>query len=419
MDYYNLYNGDYSYMMDMTPGFDYIFSLDALRWSLKECRKGVTWKSPTIYFSEFSEYELRDLRDEIYSGQLQLHKLYHTSIYERGKERLICSLNFRDRIIQKSLNQNYLLPLFTPKFIYDNCASLKGKGVDFALNRLHAHLEKAYAKYGKDFYIGKLDLKSYFDSIPHAYIYNIIDRYTEDKRIMSIVESILKQYQYDEWICDGLPIPIGVGLGGEVAQSFGIICLNEADHLLKEQFKIEFMVRYMDDIIIIDKSKQKIEETINWLSLYLAKIGGMRFNEKKTMILPASEGVVFLKFHFYLGNNYREVYMRPDKKSIKREKRKLVKMHDLFVEGYIESPFDILQSYYSYRGHIQRANCFEEINILDQLCEYLLDYDEIERVIIDRAITAVQTGEPFSISHNKPIRNNINFNKDRESKSDK
>nr|DAG20695.1 MAG TPA: hypothetical protein [Caudoviricetes sp.] len=32
------------------------------------------------------------------------------------------------------------MPELTPKFIYDNCATLKNRGIDFALTRAKKHL---------------------------------------------------------------------------------------------------------------------------------------------------------------------------------------------------------------------------------------------------------------------------------------
>ena len=55
------------------------------------------------------------------------------TIIERGKPRDIRACHIYDRLAQNTLCSQVLIPELTPKFIYDNCATLKGKGIDFAL----------------------------------------------------------------------------------------------------------------------------------------------------------------------------------------------------------------------------------------------------------------------------------------------
>ena len=390
--YRSLTEGQYYYQYS-DGWFDKIFSLDSLERSLKECCQGTLWKGSVQIFNFLKDIKLREIRDTAYSGTLTLNPLFHTIINERGKERLISSLTIHDRVIQKSINQNYLLPIFTPKLIYDNCASLKLRGTDFAINRLYAHLQKAYSKWGKDFYILKLDMKSYFDSMSHDYIRHIISRYTMDHRIMYYINMILEQYRLDNMINNGSIEPFGVGLGGEVAQTIGIIYLNELDHLFKEYYKIPYVVRYMDDIILIHDDKDYLTNLFNDIINYLSTIH-MKLNTKKSVLLNAKDGVVFLKFHFYLGNNIREVYIRPNAKGIKRFKRKYVKMVELFKEGEITDPGTIDQSLNSFIGHISKSDCYEMINYFEQLKENLFSEEIITNMIINR-ITA----------NNSPIHN--------------
>ena len=396
--------------------FDRVFSLESLRTSFNQCKIGTSWKESVIDFDLYSDYLLRDIRDQAYEGTLKFDPMYHTIIFERGKERLICSLTIHDRVIQKSLNQNYILPLMRPKLIYDNCASLKDRGMDFAMNRLFFHLQHSYDKWGKEFYIMKLDLTSYFDSIPHNYIYSILDRYTEDKRLMYYIGQILLGYLKDPFIHNGENVPFGIGLGGEVPQSFGIICLNELDHIFKEYYRIPYIVRYMDDIILIHPDKEYLQFIFEQTKNYLTVLN-MKLNEKKSYIVKATEGIKFLKFHFYLGDSYREVFILPDQKNIKREKKKICKLVDLFRNNYILDIKDIIQSYNSWRGHIQRCDSYELLNSMDQILEYTLpSEEEMEHIFVNRFIKSHGNGIHIKM---KATNNTINYNLDKHSIIDK
>ena len=51
--------------------------------------------------------------------------------------------------------------------IYDNGASLKDKGLDFARRRFEIHLRNAYKEYGGEAYILLMDFTKYYDNVRH------------------------------------------------------------------------------------------------------------------------------------------------------------------------------------------------------------------------------------------------------------
>lgn len=323
------------------------------------------WKNSVIEFDSFSDFYIIDILERLYRNKsFYMTPFFHTKINEKGKERLICSLTIRDRIIQKAINQNFLLPAFIPSLIYDNMASIKNRGIDRAVNRLICHLQKAYRNYGNNFYILKCDIKSYYDSISHERCLNLASKYKKDERIIQIFNILFRLYKYDSFIHNGEFVDFGIGLGGEVPQSFGIIYLNEFDHICKEKLFIPYYIRYADDIILIHNDKEYLKYCLFYLSDYLNSIS-LQFNRNKTMILNCTQGVKFLKFHFNISNSGK-VFIIPDKKGIKREKKKLYKFYNLLEDERITFS-DILQNYSSWKGYINKSNSYELINYMDQL----------------------------------------------------
>ena len=79
----------------------------------------------------------------------------------------IASVAFRDRVFQRSLNDNVVYPSMTRSFIYDNYACQKGKGTDKARDRLREFLRKYYQKYGTDGYVCQFDIKGYYPNMDH------------------------------------------------------------------------------------------------------------------------------------------------------------------------------------------------------------------------------------------------------------
>lgn len=60
-----------------------------------------------------------------------------------------------------------MLPKVRNKIIYDNGASIKGRGISFSRDRFEAHLQKYYRLYGTDGYILFGDFTKFYDNIIH------------------------------------------------------------------------------------------------------------------------------------------------------------------------------------------------------------------------------------------------------------
>lgn len=336
-----------------------VINWDTLTQSLEECKRGHMWKDSMVQFDAYSDYNIEEMLNSIYSKKYRFAPLYHTYINERGKTRLISSLTARDRVLQKALNRNFLLPAFRPILVNENCASLEGRGISYAMDKFKHQLSGAYNKWGTNFYILKCDIKSYFDSISHYYIYDLLQQFTSDDRLLYLFESILRGYYFDSYIHNGERVPYGIGLGGEVPQTFGLICLNELDHMIKEELGLS-LVRYMDDFNMTSDSYEYLLSCWSFISKYLARIG-LQLNANKTNIIPANEGVVFLKFHYYVKDTGKIVLIA-DKTNRLREQRKLKKMSGLLKDEVIQYS-DVVCSYNSWKGHIGKGND-----------KYLLDY---------------------------------------------
>ena len=104
------------------------------------------------------------------------------SIIERGKPRDIRACHINDRLVQNAFCEEALLPILTSKFIYDNCATLKNRGIDFALKRFKKHLQAAHKAYGlgNDFFCLRIDIQKYFDSIDHKSLKKIASKVIPD-----------------------------------------------------------------------------------------------------------------------------------------------------------------------------------------------------------------------------------------------
>lgn len=370
--------------------------------SYKVCRN-VRWKDSVINFEENRiDIILRTEEDLRNSEYLQL-AFSCFSVIERGKQRDIRACHINDRLVQNSLCEQVLLPQLTPKFIYDNCATLKGKGIDFALKRAKQHLQAAHRTYGfgKPFYGARIDISKYFDSIDHDSlrktarklikeddIYELVSYFigtfsfaltknkaplpekdyyiTKNKKYIKVhpkrFKPNVKYYEYNEK---------SLGLGSQTSQLLALLALNEIDHFIKEQLHIKFYGRYMDDLYLLHNDSQYLAYCLNEIEKKLQEIG-LKMNRKKTSITKIEPIKVdkkkkapfkYLKWDFYLTET-NAIIQIPFKIKLVKERRKLRKMQALWQQGRIPTT-DIQQHYQGWRAHIAKGTTFYILQDMD------------------------------------------------------
>lgn len=318
----------------------------------QSCRKGKRWKdSVAIYDIRGLECTLV-LKRLLVTGRYRLSPYNCFTINERGKKREIKSIKYRDRVVQKSLMDNVLTPLVTPTFIDTNCASLKGKGTDYALKKLREHMSAQWRRKGFG-YILMCDMKGYFDSIPHKLLNDYYDSKLEDKYLRGLIHHIHAS----------IPGGVGVPLGNQLSQLDALLALSPLDHEIKEKMHIKGYGRYMDDFYLIHEDKEYLKKCLLRIRAFVES-RGMKLNEKKTKIVTMQQGVDFLGFRFYLTDTGK-VVQRLAKKSIVHHKGKLKKMKKLLDEGKVT--FEAcLEAHNGWKAHAKRGDTYYLLKAMDK-----------------------------------------------------
>ena len=161
---------------DKYGNFDEMISFDALTDAFYLCKKTVAWKASTQKYERNLFKNVYMTREAIYAGENISRGFHHFTLNERGKTRFIRSVHISERVVQKAVNRNCLLPILERSLIHDNGASLKGKGVDFTHRRLTQHLVEFYKEYEREGYVLLFDFSGYFDNILHEPIFEDLDR---------------------------------------------------------------------------------------------------------------------------------------------------------------------------------------------------------------------------------------------------
>ena len=86
---------------------------------------------------------------------------------------------------------------------------------------------------------------------------------------------------------------IGLPIGNLSSQFFANVYLDSVDQAVKRVMGCKHYVRYVDDMVVVHDSAQKLNQVADGIRAELAKLG-MSIAEHKTSIEPAEKGVDFV-----------------------------------------------------------------------------------------------------------------------------
>lgn len=328
-----------------------VISFDALFRSMYKCKQGVIWKESVASYVLNGIERTLALEEELHNGTYKPRPPVRFVITS-PKKRDILSISFRDRVYQRSLNDNVVYPYMTKDFIYDNCSCQKNKGTDFARNRLKCFLHKHYRKNGNNGYVLQIDIKGYYPNMRHD-----VCKKTFQEKLPSDIYKRVEKVLDTQYLGD-----IGYNAGSQMVQIAGISVLNPIDQYAKYVLGIKYYIRYMDDIIIIDNDINKLKEYKELLAIEFNKLG-FQMHDKKTKIFPIRNGISFLGFKYFL-NDTGKVFCLINPENVKRERKKLRRLVNMAKKGKITKE-DVNASYESWKTHAKHGNSYKLIKKMD------------------------------------------------------
>lgn len=331
-----------------------------------KCKKNVDWKCSIQRYEANVLQNLTHLRRSLINETYNVRPYVEFNINERGKIRHIKSPTFEDRILQRALCDYILEPILYPYLIYDNGASIKGKGVDFSRKRLKKHLIKYFKKHGNKGYILVCDFSKFFDSIPHDKLIIALEKYITDEMVMNLIKQIIFSFS---------DTGRGLGIGSQISQICGVYYPTPLDNYCKIVKQCKFYGRHMDDFYIIHDNKEFLQELLVNIE-EIANDLGLILNKKKTQICRIDKGFIFLKQHIFITESGK-IVCKPYKKNVVRERRKL-KSFKIKINNKEMNVSDILNTYKSWRGSIGKYNSYHIIRNMDRL--YYKLFKESEKI---------------------------------------
>jgi RNA-directed DNA polymerase len=265
---------------------------------------GVDHVTVAMYEERLDE-NLRRLSERLREGTYRPQAIRRHHIPKPGSQetRPLGIPTVQDRVVQTALRM-VLEPIFEHEFAEHSYGFRPGRGCKDALRHVDELLEAGYT------YVIDADLKSYFDTIPHDRLLEMIRQKVSDGRVLALIEAFLKQGVLDglhEWTPE-----TGSPQGAVVSPLLSNIYLDPLDHLMAREGLA--MVRYADDFMILCRSPEEAAAALALVQRWTAE-AGLTLHPTKTRIVNASEeGFDFLGYRFEGGHR------RPRAKSLEKLK---------------------------------------------------------------------------------------------------
>jgi RNA-directed DNA polymerase len=224
------------------------------------------------HFEQNSQSRLLAVNEHLKKGTYQPKPVKRVWIDKPGsaEKRPLGIPTVTDRIVQTAMRM-VIEPIFENCFAEHSYGFRPGRGCKDALRRV-----KELFCAGRT-HIVDVDVRGYFDSIPHDRLLALVREHIADGRVLGLIEGFLKQ-----GVMEGTELakiveekpedePQGTPQGGVISPLLANIYLNPLDWIMTG-LGYE-MVRYADDMVVLCRSQEEAEAALEKLREWMAGAG--------------------------------------------------------------------------------------------------------------------------------------------------
>lgn len=266
--------------------YEKIYDIDNLYLAHKNARKDKLYYREVQMVDSNPEYYLSQIQDMLKNKTYKVSKYSISVINDKGKERVLMKLPyFPDRIIQWAIMLQ-VDEIFLKTFCTHTCASIYGRGIKKATELTREYLKDEEGTK----YCLKLDVSKYYPSVNHNILKLMLRKKFKDNDLLELFDLIIDSY----------PDEKGIPIGSYLSQYFANYYLSYFDHWLKEDKQCKYVVRYMDDIIILHDSKEFLHSLLREIDNYLKEELDLSIKPNWQVFPVESRGIDFVGYrHFH------------------------------------------------------------------------------------------------------------------------
>jgi RNA-directed DNA polymerase len=279
--------------------------------------------NPDKYVAYFQEYA------ENFENKPHVPKEIYDGISR--KKRIIIVPWYCEQVIHHMV-VNVLKPIFLKGMYEHSYGSLPNKGVHKAKNRIESWIR--HDERNVKYYL-KMDVKKYFNSIPHDILKEKLSSLIHDSRFLSLLFKIIDV------------IPVGIPLGFYTSQWLANWYLTGLDHYIKESLGAAHYIRYMDDMVIFGANKRKLHRIREAVENYLHSLGLLLKSswrvERFSYGNDEGRDLDFMGFRFFRTRTIlrKSVLLKASRKAKRISKKRHITVHDcrqmLSYKGWFSS----------------------------------------------------------------------------------
>jgi RNA-directed DNA polymerase len=247
-------------------------------------------------FDKDAEVRLERLSEALGTNMYKPQPVRRTYIPKPGsaEKRPLGIPTIIDRIVQTAV-RNVIEPIFEHEFDPCSYGFRPNLGCQNALEEIERLLAAGYV------HVVDVDVRKYFDTIPHRSLMNEVAKRIADGRVLDLIEAYLHQ-----GVLEGMKLWMperGTPQGAVISPLLANVYLHPVDTVMRQAgFRL---VRYADDMVVLCRTKEEAEAALVKLG-ELLEGRGLQLHPDKTRLAHLMErpGFQFLGYVFY--GKYRD-----------------------------------------------------------------------------------------------------------------
>lgn len=246
-----------------------------------QAAKGKRWKMEVRQFAADLDGAVEQLRSALLDRTFQTGQFHVFQVHD-PKLRTIHAARFVERVFHHAL-MNLCEPVLERQSVFHSYACRKGKGRFAAI----AVAERAAQSCGWQL---KLDIRKYFESIPHERMILRLRRVFKDQEVLYWLEKLVRGHRTE----DGRGLPIGCLTSQHLANFY----LGLLDRHCQRQPGVIAYVRYMDDFVCWSQDKDTLVAVGKDIESCVAELLGLALKHPPSP-QPTARGMDFLGYRIF------------------------------------------------------------------------------------------------------------------------